>query len=535
MSESVRSLPDTEVRDTEVRDDRARARPRRPARSDRGAARLKEAWAPDLIRTYARRNALVLGGQIAVAVKGFLMVRLLVMAFGTEEYGIYVLLIGLVGFVLGISSLGAGYRFTRHAPSTDDRSVRRTLFYGAFLFNLVAVAALSAALLVTHPLLERLLLKGRFPFPIWPVVLFLVAQTLLHHYSNYFRHTHRVRVFVLMTTADAYLFMALVYLFARADGGLSAGRVLMLQAAVAAAVAAVPILLAAREMKYPHGLVERYDVRADLRLGLPVVAMFVVEYALSNSDRLVLAVFAPLESVGAYHVAYVLGTVAIMIPKALGVAVPALLARAADTAGPDQVRRLMSVSLRVVLVFTVPYAVGTAVYGWDVLALFTTRQIANAAYPATVAAAVAIVFYGLFTVRGFLLYVKQRTVALLVVSATAAGVNLVLNVALLPIYPSILVPALTTLAAYAVADAIARRATASDEGPKVPVSFLIRVGAASAGIAAFRPFVGASSSPVVVMACVAASGLLYLALLVAFGAVPRNVSSLRHALRGSSR
>ena len=478
--------------------------------------------ARDLVRTYSRRNALVLGAHILIAVKGVVLVPLLVKTFGTEVYGTYVLLVGMVGFVFGISSCGAGYSFTRHAPSTDDRRWRAALFYGAVLFHLTAVVSMAVMLLLVHPLVETLLLKGRFPFPLWPVVLLLVVQTLLHHYSNYFRYTHRVRTYVLVTGANAYLFLAIIYLIVRMGGDLDVGQMILLQAGAAAVVVPLPIILATGELRLPRGLLKRYDLRADLRVGFPVVLMFVVVYTLSNSDRLVLALFAPVESVGAYNVAYLVGTLAIMVPNSLGVAVPALLARAADTAGPTEVARLMSISLRTVLLFSVPYVVGTVVYGRDVLALFTNEEIAHAAYPATIVAASSVIFYGLFTVRGFLLYVEQRTVTLFVVSASAAGVNLALNFAMLPFYPDILVPAATTLIAYLTAHVIARRQTAAGV-PGVSASFLIKVVAASGAIAVFRPLVTASGSAAVLVACVIGSGLLCVGLLILFRAIPLHV------------
>ena len=488
----------------------------------------------ELIRQYARRNAVVLIAQILIAAKSLVLTPLLVKTFGTEVYGAYVLLVGFTGFMFGISGFGAGYRFSRHAPSTQDFAWRRSLFCGALLFNLITVTAIAAALLPTHPLLEAVLLKRRFPFPIGPVVLLLIAQTVLHHFTNYFRYTHRIRAYVLISTAAAYAFMAAIYLIGRTGGYLDISQIILLQAGSLVMIAPIAVIFAARELWFRGGILQGYDLRDDLRVGLPVVAMFVVDYALSNSDRLLVGMFDTMESVGAYSAAYVVGTAAIIVPKSLGVAVPALLARAEDSANPSDVSLLMSVSMRTVLLFSIPFVVGTAVYGWEVLALLTTDEVADLAYPATITLAAAIVFYGLFTARGFLLYVKQRTVALFRATAAAAGLNLALNIAVLPFYPNILVPAFTTLAAYVAADLIARHATAKDDVPRVPMSFLFRVIAASASIAAFRPFVAASGSSAVLLACVIASGLLYLGLLVAFGAIPRHGLSAVLRLPGAT-
>ena len=487
----------------------------------------------ELIGTYIRGNSLVLISQLLIAMRGVVLVPLVVKTFNAEVYGAYVLLISMVGFAIGLSSLGAGYQFTRHAPSTDDLARRRSLFLGALLFNLITIAALGSALLPAHPLIEIVLLKRKFPFPVGPVVLLLFSQTVLHHYANYFRYTHRTRTFVLATTVQTYLFIAIVFLISRLGSAVSVGQLILLQAASLALVAPFLVVAATREMWFRGPLLKTYNVRTDLRVGFPVVGMFVVDFALSNSDRYVLAAFHTVESVGAYNVAYVVGTIAMLVPKSLGVMVPALLARAEDNGGAAEVGRLLGFSIHAVLLFSVPFVVGAAVYGWEVLALLATAEIADAAYPAMVAAAVAVVFYGQFTVRGFLLYVKQRTVALFIMSAAAAVLNLALNFAILPFYQNILVPALTTVAAYVLADGIGRRATANDQVPKVRISFILKVAIASLGIAAFRPIVAMSDSAAVLFGCVAGSALLYFILLFVLRVVPREAVSSLRMLRGS--
>lgn len=489
--------------------------------ADHGATGTPGGIGPDLIRTYIRRNALVIAAHILTAGRAFLLLPLLVKTFGAGLYGTYALLVGFTGFVFGISGLGAGYLFSRHAPSTRDLAWRRSLFCGALSFHLVTVIALATLLLPMQPLLETVLLKSRFPFPAGPIVLLLVSQTVFGHFANYFRHTHRIRTYVLTTTAASYAFIAAIYVMERLRGSIGIDQIVLMHAASILVVTPIPVILAARELWFSGPVLRQYRLRADLRLGLPVVTMFVVDYALSNSDQLLLAMFGTVDAVGAYRAAYVIGTAAIMIPKSLGVAVPALLARAEDSTSAADVRGLLDVSARTVLLFTVPFAAGTIVYGWDVLALLTTADVADQGYPAAVAAAVAVVFYGLFRVRGFLLYVKKRTVALLAATAAAAGFNIALNAAILPFYPNVVVPAVTTLAAYALAYAIAVRATSSDDVPRVPTAFVLKVAGASVGIAAFRPLMLASTSPGMLVGCIAASGLLCIGLLIVFGAIPK--------------
>lgn len=502
---------------------------------DHGAAGTPGGIGRELIRTYVRRNALVLSSHVLTAARGFVLLPLLVKAFGADMYGTYGLLVGFTGFVLGISGFGSGYLFSRHAPSTHDLTWRRSLFCGPLIFNMLTVVAICVALLPTHSLLETVLLKRRFSFPVGPIVLLLISYTVFSHFTNYFRYTHRIRTYVLTTTAASYAFIAAVYLIERIHGVLGIGQIVLLHAASIILVAPFPILLATRELWFSGRTLRRYHLRDDLRIGLPIVAMFVVDYALSNSDQLLMAMFGTVDSVGAYRAAYVVGTAAIMIPKSLGVAVPALLARAEDSTGATDVRSLMDVSARTVLLFTIPFTAGMVFYGREVLALFTTEDVADQSYPAGIAAAAAVVFYGLFRVRGFLLFLKKRTVALFAAAAAAAGLNLALNLAILPFYPDIVVPALTTLAAYVAAYAIARHATAKDDVPTIPAAFLIRVAGASVAIGAFRPFVSASPSPAMLIACVIGSGLLCLGLLIAFRAIPPRMFSavLRSPVRAS--
>ena len=489
-----------------------------------------------MIRSYIRRNALVVVSHLLTAGRGFLLLPLLVKTFGADVYGTYALLVGFTGFVFGISGFGAGYLFSRHAPSTNDLSWRRSLFCGPLIFHMITVFAIAIMLLPASRLVEAALLKGHFQFPAGPIVLLLISQTLFGHFTNYYRYTHRLRTYVLTTTAASYAFIVVIYLMERIQGSFGVGQIVLLQAASILVIVPFVIVTAARELCFRGSVVRRYNLRDDLRLGLPVVGMFVVDYVLSNSDQLLLATFGTVDSVGAYRAAYVIGTAAMMIPKSLGVAVPALLARAEDSTGAADVRGLLSASTRTVLLFTIPFVAGTVVYGREVLALFTNDEVADQGYPATVAAAAATVFYGLFRVRGFLLYVRRRTIALFAATTAAAALNVALNAAILPFVPSVTVPAVTTLAAYALACAIVLHATAMEKLPAVPLPFLLRVAGASLAIAAFRPLLWASPSPAMLVACIVASGGLCLTFLIAFRAVPKQAfSMLLRSLRGVPR
>jgi len=125
-------------------------------------------------RSFIQNNLVVLSGQLLFYAQGVILMPIIIKTIGVQVYGGYGVLISIVGFVLGISSLGVGFRRSRFLPSAQDSTARQILFYPQFYFHLISLILLSIGLMVIYPILEKIFFKGEVSFSIWLVVPYFI-------------------------------------------------------------------------------------------------------------------------------------------------------------------------------------------------------------------------------------------------------------------------------------------------------------------------------------------------------------------------
>ena len=79
------------------------------------------------------KDAISLGlTRIVILVISIISLPLLVRVLGEDNYGLYVLIFGLVGLTGGLSNLGLGFTAMRKLPSCQLKKERAEFFYPQF-------------------------------------------------------------------------------------------------------------------------------------------------------------------------------------------------------------------------------------------------------------------------------------------------------------------------------------------------------------------------------------------------------------------
>jgi O-antigen/teichoic acid export membrane protein len=180
--------------------------------------------------------------------------------------------------------------------------------------------------------------------------------------------------------------------------------------------------------------VDRAEVRALMRYGLPLTGAVALDYVLSTSDRLLIGYFVGPAAVGVYAVSYSLVDRALSsVSSAISVATFPLLMRAFEREGTEAARAQMYKNGTALMALTLPAAAGI---------ILANQHLANVLVGAAFRAqAVAIMPW--IAVSGFLaglqlhyfahaFHLAGRTEMFVVSNAPAALLNLVLNIVLLP-------------------------------------------------------------------------------------------------------
>ncbi len=405
-----------------------------------------------MYKSFLKNNLWTLGGHLLLYAQGILLIPLIIKGVGVNVYGEYVLGITTLAFIFGISSFGVGYRYKRYTPAAPDRQARSRLFYPQFIFNLISIALIAAAIMLVAPLLRRSFPGGLGNFSFFMIPLYFLFMLFHSQGADYFRYTDRIIFFNLAAVIVPYLNIGLVkYLIYR---GVNLNiNTLVLTLTFVLMLVSVPLFTACIwELGLPSRLMIGFtDFFEDLRLGFPLLLNYLVDTVLSISDRFIIAAFLGVITVGYYSPAYALGTLIILFPKVSGVVLPPLLSNAVDNGKEREARLMVNYTIKGLYMIGIPFVIGSLILGKPLLTLLANPAVAGNAYFVTPFVALGTIFYGLNIILSNVLFLLKKTSVIFRVSLAAALVNVLLNVVLLYIFKNIVIAAITTLLSYVIA------------------------------------------------------------------------------------
>jgi len=191
-------------------------------------------------------------------------------------------------------------------------------------------------------------------------------------------------------------------------------------------------------------------IREFLGFGVPMIPGNLSDWALNSADRYVLGILLGVVYVGYYNPGYALSAMIVMLVNPLRFLLPATLSELFDKGRIERVGSVLRHSMRYFLLLAIPSAVGLGVLSRELLGVLTTGEIASEGYMVTPVVAAGMVLYGVQIILGQVLIIEKQTKKLGTVMAATAGLNLVLNLLLVPLL-GIVGAAVSTLVAFAFA------------------------------------------------------------------------------------
>jgi O-antigen/teichoic acid export membrane protein len=199
--------------------------------------------------------------------------------------------------------------------------------------------------------------------------------------------------------------------------------------AAATAAFVLALFLMARAVVRPAATIDVHRWLPLMRAAFPVGVALVLQVLLFRVDAAILKLLEPLDVVGDYGAAYRLFESTLFLGWAVGAAVYPVLARVAGNRWAT--RMVFERSLKLVLAFTVPAAVGAAVLARPLVELLYGSDFAASARPLQILAP-TIVLASLNHIAGVLLLAESRQRYIAVVYGVLAVENIAANFALIP-------------------------------------------------------------------------------------------------------
>jgi len=380
------------------------------------------------IRSLARHTAVYGIGDLMGRAASFLLLPVYARYLSLEDNGIRALTFTTIGFCTVFYAVGLNQALVSHLSGSDDEDLRRTRFSTAYWMLLGLGIILSSALCsAAAPIARFLLSSADLADIVYLVAAILLLDTLSEPMLTLCRVRQRSGVYARVRVAQYSLQMGLtIYLVA----GLGYGVRAVFWANVASSSFALLSLLpiCARSLRLAFDLTE---IRRLLAFGLPFVPSALAALVVALSDRYLIRIFLGMEDTGAYDNLYKLGQPVRFAVRAFQAAwAPAVLAIS------DRLES-QAVCARVCTYFTAStmfFLLCVSLFSRELILLVAGSHAAEYLPGRRVVPLIVLAYslYGVYVVLTAGVYILRQTKMLPVIVALGAGVNVAINLLLIP-------------------------------------------------------------------------------------------------------
>lgn len=374
-------------------------------------------------------------------VRGFIMIPLLTKLLGTDAYGLWASILGLVTIASGVGSFDFSSALIRYTPEEDisgQTFVDLTVLTGA---SAVVTGGLFVVVDTVVGILPPGVDSGNL---LVATVALIVAYSLQNTVRNYPKAQNRVKFYELIHISQIVLeILALVIAIFLTNNIIFAFWSIFGVAVVVNSGIIVATLL--RQQPRPNSS----NFKKYITFSLPMAVQTFMGRSIRNIDKYLLLILASPTAVGVYAVSSAIGQTLENIAQALNPTLYPAVVRAWRDNEYDVLSDIYQKIIRWFVILGVPAVTGLTILASPLLVTLSTDAIAKQGRYLLPILAIAFV---ISTINGplvFIIQASERTESLMKIYTVGAVVNVIINLLAIPRYGS-LGAAVATLLTYVV-------------------------------------------------------------------------------------
>ncbi len=386
--------------------------------------------------------AAYISGHIVQKAIAFLLLPLWVRFLTPEDYGITGTLTAYAGVLSALLLMGLHGAAVRHYFDTDDLRQQKSYISTVILFQVVVSLIVVLILDTLGATLWEQFTANIIPFDpyvrlmLWTTFTAVTGQIPLAVYRAQQKAKEYVFIqygkFLVGVVASLILVVALKW---------GAYGVMLSQFIAGAVFVIVVLYLAFRNWFTWH--LEWGHIRVSLGYGLPLVPHMLAGWVLAASDRLILERYVSLAELGLYNLGYQLGMVMSFLVTGINQAWSPYYFRLMKTTSNPEHKIIKAVSIYMTLIGGICLA-GVLFTAEIIYILLPDRYYGATPYVGPVL--LGYLANGLYYFASMPLFYHKKTKTIPVLTASAAILNIFLNLWLIPLYGAIAAAWTTTIA-----------------------------------------------------------------------------------------
>ncbi len=356
-----------------------------------------------------------------------ILISILTKTLGAYGYGLWAQISVTLPLFAMVLKLGMPFSIVRLFPGKEIEEMGED--FSSILLLIISLLIPFTIILFLFPdILANAVFDGHIII-VQITALLIVSNCLNLLFTSVFRAFREMKKLAILNILKATVKISLIALVLFFGYGLIA----VLIAILIVWVASTSILFYMVKDKIPLGRPKISPLKEYLSLGLPTIPAGISEVAVIISDRYLIGFFLGATFVGYYSPAYSLGeTLPKFITGVLAIVLLPTLSEYYEKGNMSKVKKILNLSTKYFLSFSVPLFVGFTIIGRSFLARFTTPEIAANGYNILVLSSVVGLLMGLEAIFVQGVYLKKRTKLIGIFWGLAAVLNIVGNIIFVP-------------------------------------------------------------------------------------------------------
>ena len=379
------------------------------------------------------------------SLSGIILVPILTKNLALADYGIFVQLVYVLALLMPVATLGLPFTAVRYiAGEKNKKEVQKCVISISIFILFISLVLATCIIVLSEAVLGNYLGGAKDLVKIVALIVpfWCTSQVFLNVFRA-FQEMKRYSVLVLFQTYGELGLIAYLVLFGHSIFGVL----------LAVLVVRVTLFIVAGYFVIKRVGLKKPDftrLKEYLSFGLSMVTQDLSVWTVGASDRFIIGALLGATFVGFYNPGYVLGTFIVFLIAPLSFVLPAVLAKYFEEERIKELQNILRYSLKYFLMLAIPAIFGLAVLSKQLLIILSTEEIAINGCFVVPFAAIAMLFYGVYTVFLQILLLEKKMRILGHIWIISAALNLALNVILIPII-GILGAAMSTLVTYVLA------------------------------------------------------------------------------------
>jgi len=253
-----------------------------------------------IYKKFTKDVGITASADIALRLKGLILMPILTKAFGTVDYGIWAQVSIIVGLLGAVAVMGMGSAATRFLPGKSREEIREG-FSTYVLFNLATCCLLCLVLVFSAQLLAGSFFGGsensRFVILAGICLISTAGADSLRRYFRIFTQMKTFNALIIYASlANAGAGTAVVLL------GYTIFEFIILSVIIDLTVIVISAALIIRQIGIAF---PRFTfLKSYLTFGIPLIPAGISNWAIHQSDRLFISYFVGMSALGIYSVVY---------------------------------------------------------------------------------------------------------------------------------------------------------------------------------------------------------------------------------------